>query len=957
MYTALILILVALALWLLISGIQNNKRSRTVLGVATGIFTYLFFWLMDFWGEMLWFRSIGFPERFWTFELYKYGFMLGGFILAFVIVYLMCFSLKSNARKLRTGASVAGGLAGALWGFSNWDTYLKFMNRANAGIEDPVFDLDAGFYLFTLPFLDTIIVLLASLTLIAVIASIIGGFSLRKENNSYTIRQQNSEQGKSTYHSLSFSAGIFLLVMALMKYLDKYHLMYSDYGVVSGPGWTDIHVRLPAIYAINILTVVAGFAVMIPSLQRWAGRFPGVFRDQVKSRRLSRLIIIYATTFLIWFIALTVIPALFQWLKVEPNELRLEKKYIAHNIRFTQSAFALDRAEDREFPASEVFTRETYNENQTIFNNVRLWDYRALDAVYKQFQEIRLYYEFSDVDVDRYHIDDLYSQVMISAREMELRNLPPQSQTFVNKRFKYTHGYGITLTNVSEFTENGLPNLLVKDIPPKSKYESLEVEQPRLYFGELTRDHVIANSKEEEFDYPKGEENAYNRYSGQGGVEISNFWRKFLFGWKFDGTRLLFSGYPTEESRILFHRQIRDRVKTIAPFLNLDDDPYITLINGRLYWILDAYTSSSFFPYSEAFSAREDIEYRKGERRHILETGAGWQLHGKNYLRNSVKAFIDAYTGEVELYIFDEQDPIIRVWNKIIPGVFRSREALPDDFMGHVRYPADFLLVQGLVYAKYHMTDPTVFYNQEDLWIRATEKYYGSVQAVEPYYVMWEPPETADPEFILMLPFTPKNRQVVIGWIAGMCDMENYGRFLAYKFPKEKRILGPQQVETKIDQDRFLSGQLTLWDQRGSNVIRGNVLAIPVDSTIIYVEPIYLKAETAAYPELRLVAVMHNDNLSYAETFEEAIRGLFGEGAPGETERPADVTEPAVMEGTTETLINRASQAFDDYIRATGNKNWDQASRALQELDEALKKLSEKRTAESNNGNMPEHNK
>ncbi len=938
MYVVLLLILIALSVWLLQDGIRNHRKGRLAGGIALGILTFLFFWLMSFWSEMLWFNSIGFPERFWTFRLARYGFMIGGFIIGALIIYGITFSLKGQKKKknFRWGSTLLGGIIASFWGNANWAVYLKFINGETTGVTDPFLDKDVGFYLFTLPFLDSLYFLLLLLVVITLGASLTGSFRFVKSGENYTISTRDDEQenhGKSNYGSLYLSAALFLLLMAFLKYLHRFHLMYSDYGVVNGPGWTDINVRLVVFNIIIVITIIAAVALFVPAIRQKAAYFSGM-KNQVKNNRISGLGAIYAITFLLWFVGLTIIPQLFQWLKVEPNELRLEEKYIVHNIAFTNKAFGLDKMEEREFPAREVFNENIYKDNLNIFNNVRLWDYRALDAVYKQFQEIRLYYEFYDVDIDRYHINDDYRQVMISAREMEQRNLPKQSKTFVNKRFKYTHGFGITLINVSEFTENGLPNLLVKDIPPKSNYKSLEVEQPRIYYGELTREHVIVGSEEEEFDYPKGEENEYFRYNGEGGVLISNFWRKFLFAWKFDGTRLLFSGYPTENSRIMFHRQIRERIKNIAPFLYLDNDPYVTLINGQIYWIMDAYTASSYYPYSESLGSIEKTQYKQDGNIQQPQSASLNHLHGKNYVRNSVKVFVNAFTGKVELYIFDEKDPIINVWNKILPKLFKKKESIPDEYMRHVRYPVDFLLLQGLVYAKYHMTDPTVFYNQEDLWIRATEKYYGSVQAVEPYYVMWELPETNKQEYILMLPFTPKNRQVAIGWIAGMCDMENYGRFLAYQFPKEKRVLGPQQVETKIDQDSFLSGQLSLWDQRGSRVIRGNVLAIPVDQTIIYVEPIYLQAETAAYPELRLVAVMHNDKLSYAEDFETAIRGLF-------METEAAIEAAPASQQTMEQLIQRAKTAFDNYIEATGNRDYQQVSRSLEELEKTLNELSD----------------
>ncbi len=484
--------------------------------------------------------------------------------------------------------------------------------------------------------------------------------------------------------------------------------------------------------------------------------------------------------------------------------------------------------------------------------------------------------------------------------------------------------------------------MLVKDIPPISEYPSLEVKQPQIYYGELTNTPVVVNSKEKEFDYPSGEDNIYTRYNGKGGVRISNFWRKFLFGWKFDGTNFLFSDYPTDQSRIMFHRQIRERVQELAPFLQFDKDAYIVLADGKLYWILDAYTTSDYFPYSQPFSSNENIGYQSGKSDRNLNSSVAGDLNGMNYIRNSVKAIVNAYDGSVDFYVMDTNDPIIKVWEKIFPELFKSEDEMPKDLLSHIRYPIDMLLVQGLVYEKYHMTDPTVFYNQEDLWVRATEKYYNSVQPVEPYYIMWQLPDSEKTQFVLILPFTPKNRQVLIGWIAAMCDPPNYGRFLAYQFPKDKMILGPQQVETKIDQDSFLSGQLTLWDQRGSNVIRGNVLAIPVNETVFYVEPIYLQAETAAYPELRLVIVMHGDNLSYAKSFDEALSGLFAE----ETGKPVSVNSLPMKAGvenevsTIKQQIQQANEAFNEYLKLSGQKKFTEAAQQLEKLQQILENLS-----------------
>jgi hypothetical protein len=448
----------------------------------------------------------------------------------------------------------------------------------------------------------------------------------------------------------------------------------------------------------------------------------------------------------------------------------------------------------------------------------------------------------------------------------------------------------------------------------------------------------VVNSATEEFDYPSGDENQYVHYQGTGGVPISSVWRKFLFGWKFDGTRFFFSSYPRPESRIMFHRQIRERVQQLAPFLEFDADPYVVLAQGRLQWIIDGYTTSQRYPYSEPFTSTQDTEYRDGSLSRAMRRTVGRGLGSINYIRNSVKAVVDAYSGDVSLYVYETDDPLIQVYQGIFPELFREREEMPEALRSHVRYPEGMLLAQGLVYAKYHMEDPTVFYNQEDLWVRATEKYYGGVQPVEPYYIMWKHPEAQEAEFTLILPFTPKNRQVLIGWIAGLCDGENYGEFLAYRFPKERRILGPQQVETKIDQDSFLSGQLTLWDQRGSNVIRGNVLAIPVGETLVYVEPIYLQSETSAYPELRLVAVMHNDNLSYAETFDEALRGLF---QPGAVQPAQALAAPGGEAAPLGRLIDDAQAAFQDYLSHLGEGRFQDAAGALERLSQLLERLVE----------------
>jgi hypothetical protein len=938
MYTLLYIILVGIAVVIAYSGIKNKKRGSIIAGVTFGLLTVLFFWFMNFWGEKLWFDQNTYINRFWTEWATKFILLFAGLVIGGLVVYLLTFSLPREKRYQRLIAVLFGALLTGIWWFSRWDLLLKYTNRLPTEITDPILNQQAGFYLFTLPFLNALYSNLLILMIISLAANLVSVLQPSDDQRSISFRS-----GSNGYKSTFVAVAMLFIILAIGKYLNRFELLYSDLGVVSGPGWTDANIRLPFLFVTGIITLLFGLLLLLSSFRTWLQK---VFTRKNRPSQPVAVLIGSASIFGVWIILLGIVPFLFQWLKVEPNEITVERPYIENNIEYTRIGFDLEKVEENEFPASEEFNRQMVQNNQNLFSNIRLWDYRALDAVFKQFQEIRLYYEFSDVDIDRYHIDGDYREVMISAREMEVSNLPPNSQTFVNKRFKYTHGYGAVLTKVNEFTPEGLPNLLIRDIPPITQYQSLEIDRPEIYYGELTENHVIVNSEEEEFDYPSGENNIYTRYKGNGGVPISNFWRKFLYGWKFDGTKLLLSGYPTRESRIMMHRDIKERVNTLAPFLFYDDDPYIVLANGELYWIIDAYTTSNKFPYSEPFASVEQQEVQQLNYDRSMHQQTKAHLRGKNYIRNSVKVVVNAYSGQTNFYTFEDDDPIINVYDKIFPELFTDKSEMPSALRKHVRYPIDMLLVQGLVYAKYHMTDPTVFYNQEDLWVRATEKYYNNVQPVEPYYIMWEPPGTNEMEFILMLPFTPKNKQVMIGWIAGMCDNDNYGRFLAYKFPKEKRVLGPQQVETKIDQDSFLSGQLTLWDQRGSNVIRGNVLAIPIDETIIYVEPIYLQSETAAYPELRLVAIMHGDNLSYAENFEDALQGLFTGEPPARQEgaRATGITGDETMQE----MIGRANDAFENYLQYMQQKQFEDAASALRELESTLNRLSKQEDSQTN---------
>jgi hypothetical protein len=930
--------------WILRSGVIRRSRSRIAGGVVVVAASLLFFSLLSFLGEMYWFEAAGYASRFWRMVGARLGTVFLFATVAGAGAGLLGGTVLGIAhRLLLRSAVVASGVAGALLGLGSWDELLLFLNRVDTGVIEPILGHDAGFYLFVLPLLNRGFALLVIVAIVVVAVALLAAVVPQQGGVIQLPGQTIAARVGLIARPLQRASLPLAAVAALGMLLARYHLLYSEWGVVAGPGWTDVHVRLPAYGLVAILTLILGAAPLVPGL---AGRLALVLRWSGQGLEFGALATAWLAIAAIWLFALVLVPNLVQFLVVEPNEISFEKPYIAHNIDFTRRGFRLHEVEERQFPAAEELTREVVRDSQHLLSEARLWDVRALDAVYRQFQEIRLYYAFHDVDIDRYVLGDRYRQVMVSARELEQRNLSPQSQTFVNKRFKYTHGYGLTLATVRDFTPDGLPNLLVKDIPPQTEMPELRVERPQIYYGELTGDPVIVNSREPEFDHPSGDENVSTVYSGTGGVRLENLWRKFVLGWRFDGTQFFFSNYMTPETRILFHRRVQDRVATLAPFLELDEDPYIVIENGRLYWILDAYTTSSRYPYSEPFAGREQIEYGPDHQREQWVGRVTSRLRGANYVRNSVKVVVDAYDGTTTLYAFDSEDPVLRAWRGAFPGLFRDAAGMSAGLRSHVRYPDGFLLAQGLVYAKYHMADPEVFYNQEDLWVRATEKYYSRVQPVEPYYVMWQLPGSEKAEFVAMLPFTPKNRQVMIGWIAGMCDGDNYGRFVAYKFPKEKRVLGPQQVETKIDQDRFLSGQLTLWDQRGSSVIRGNVIAIPIGDTLLYVEPIYLQAETAAYPELRLVVVMHGDNLSYAETFEAALEGLFDD-APESTEAQTQTTHgPASLSE----LAHSANEVFERYVRLQGEGRFSEAGSELERLRLILRSIDSRAERDESEG-------
>ncbi|MFO8060256.1 MAG: UPF0182 family protein, partial [Bacillota bacterium] len=678
-----------------------------------------------------------------------------------------------------------------------------------------------------------------------------------------------------------------------------YHLVYSPRGVAFGASYTDIHAQLPVFRVMSILAVLSALVAL------W----------YIRARDIRWL---YAAVgiMLIGSLALgTGYPAIIQRLVVAPNEITRETRFIEYNIANTRAAFGLDRVEEREFPATETLTWDDLEENMETLENVRLWDWRPLLASYRQLHTIRAYYEFPDADVDRYVIDDRYQQVLIAARELDYDRVPG-AETWVNKRLQYTHGHGVVMSPAAQFTEEGLPVMYIRDIPPVSEVD-IEVTNPAIYFGEMTTEYVIANTERPELHYPMGATNVYTHYDGRGGVLVEGLGRRSLFALRFSDYNFLLSGSITPESRVMYYRHIGQRVRRLAPFLRYDDDPYVILSRdeGRMFWIQDAYTVTSRYPYSEPYQ------------------------HQFNYIRNSVKIVVDAYNGDVTFYVFDEEDPLIQTYSAIFPDLFRPREDMPEELQAHVRYPEGLFGPQMDMYRTYHMQDPVVFYNKEDLWEYPEEVFAGQPARMDPYYLLMSLPgsDSQEQEFILMSPFTPSQRDVMISWVAGRSDGDRYGDLLVYKMPKGKTVLGPRQIEARIDQNAQISELFTLWGQAGSRVIRGNLMAIPIDDSILYVEPVYLEAADTALPELRRVIAAYGNRVAMGRDLNETIEILFGVRPPV-TEEPG---EGVVIPGTEMELIGRAWDLFQRAQDAVRNGQWARYGELMSQLEELLERLAE----------------
>ncbi|MFZ0771874.1 MAG: UPF0182 family protein [Candidatus Sulfotelmatobacter sp.] len=926
---------------------RRRRRFLVILAVLAVIF-FAGRTTLSYYVDVLWFGSLGYADVFWkTLSLQSEVFtaftaatflILFGSFLALKRAHLpdlpdghtiliggqpVKLPVEPVLRLIALGVSLAIALATGAAMIGEWPTLALFWYapRAAGNVIDPIFGKPLNFFLFTLPAWQLIAGWLLTL---AVITCALAGFFILITGGARVLSGRLSRHVTLPWRGLSITFAFLLLILAMRVYLGRFEQLFEDHTIFGGVTYTDAHVTLTGMLVVCAALVLGAAIAAVNAVRAPRGRW-------LVAAILPAAVCYVAVQVAGWYVSS---------FKVKPNELVREKPYIVYNTDLTRQAYGLNRVSQREFPAETTVEAAEPANNQATLQNIRLWDWHALQDTLRQIQEIRTYYDFPDIDIDRYDIDGTTREVMLAARELNVEKLPESSRNWINEKLIYTHGYGITMNPVNGFTTEGLPTLMLSNMPVQSTVRGLTVTRPEIYFGELTNTDVYVKTRQKEFNYPQGESNNLTSYEGNGGILLGGFLRRMILALDQDDlAKLPFSDDVNKESRLLMRRNIRDRVSALAPFLTYDPDAYIVLgDDGRLSWIMDAFTVSDSYPYS--------THYRLDN-------------NSINYMRNSVKVVIDAYDGTATFYVFDTEDPIIAAYRRIFPSLFKDASAMPPDLRKHVRYPELLLKLQAEVYGLYHMTDPEAFYNREDLWTVATEVGMGTggeqqTQAMQPNFVLMKLPGESGEEFAEILPFTPANRNNLIGWIAGRSDGAQYGTSVVYNFPKTKLVDGPLQIEARIDQNAQLSGQLTLWNQQGSHVRRGALLVIPTGRALLYAEPIYLQAERSPMPELRLVVLALQDKLAYGPTFESAMASLFGgtvssltaptttaAAVPAESARSTQPTASSAQPAADlNALIAEAAKDLADYQRLTAEGKLGEAGQKLEELKRALDKLN-----------------
>lgn len=865
--------------------------------------------------DWLWFREVGYPTVFFV-RLMAQVEAGGLFVLIFLCIVavnlFLALRMSGNAddsipgnqfqksfgtidkirlKRLIKVLSLILSVFAWFYGISQWENLLLFFHALPFHLSDPLFNRDISFYVFQLPFLKQIYGWTLTIFCLTILATAI----LYLARGAFTLSPPAIFRAtvKARRHLFILIALLFFLI-CFGFWLNLSNLLVVKRGVVYGAGYTDATTQIWVLYLLMLLSILTGLSFIFLTFRRdW--RPPAIIV-------LSFLVAL--------FVGRSIYPEFIQKFKVIPNEIVLERPYLERNIKYTRLAYGLEKIQTEDFPAQESLTLKDLKQNDPTIKNIRLWDYAPLLQTYSQLQEIRTYYKFLGVDNDRYLIDGEYQQVMLSPRDLSYAALP--SRTWVNEHLTYTHGYGAVVSPVNRISREGLPNFFIKDIPPVSSTD-LRIVRPELYYSETETDYIFVRTKRPEFDYPVGDKNVYARYEGRGGVPLS-FLKKLLFAFHFQSFTILLSDDIAAGSRIMYYRNIKDRVSQIAPFALLDADPYLVISpGGKLLWIIDGYTTTDRFPYAEPAS----------------DLG--------NYIRNSLKAVVDAYDGSVQLYISAPQDPIIQTYSRIFPGVFKDMEEMPQGIRNHVRYPPGLLSIQAHMYRTYHMQDPQVFYNKEDLWTVPMATTGEGEREMRPYYTIMKLPDENREEFILLLPFTPSKKDNMSAWMAARCDAPNYGKLIVYNFPKQRIVYGPRQIVARINQDPTISGQLSLWNQRGSQVIPGSLLAIPIEKSILYVQSLYLAAEKGQLPELKRVIVAYGNTIVMEENLETALQRIFG----GELKQEKTATSEGLgrIELTAKPEKQAAAAALAHYRKAQEflrRGNWAGYGEELKKLEDIL---------------------
>lgn len=928
------------------------------------IIVALFLLLINFITDWLWFKEMGYVSVFFKQLFTELQVGIPVFVILTIIVNIYLKKLKkgyfakidsheeTDMKKLNRQTniiSVVFGVIAAFYAISNlWFEILKFANSTDFDITDPLFNLDISFYIFKLDFLKQLNEMLIGAVLMIIVVTVIYYAILMtvhtpdvfKEEEAEPINDQERYGGSSNPFEgmgadnpfgkvfeafgrktqpkpkkqlddnnfkqllniasgqISFLGVVFFVMVGVNFFLKQFDLLHVHTGAVYGAGFTDVNVTLWVYRALVVLSLFGAVTVV----------------HHIRKKQFKKILTVPVIMIIVGVVGIGA-SYLVQNFVVSPDEISKESKYLERNIKYTQYAYELDDVSVKSFAADNNLTSEDIRANSETVDNIRINDYEPVNTFYNQTQSIRQYYKFNDVDVDRYMVNGKYTQTYMSMREIDESKV---KDTWLNRHLKYTHGYGVALSRVDAVTASGQPDVMIKNIPPESKVDEIQIDRPEIYFGELSNDYIMVNTSEDEFDYPSGDSNEYSQYEGSAGIKM-NLLNRVMFAIRERSLKILVSSNIKSDSKIIINRNVTERVSKIMPYLQYEDDPYSVVADGKLYWMLDAYTTSSYYPYSEPYTGK---------------------VGGDNYIRNSVKVVVDAYNGDVSFYVVDETDPIAKTFQKIYPQLFKSVDKMPESLKSHIRYPNALFAIQAGIYSRYHMEDVKVFYQSEDEWDIANEIYGTEQQQMSPNYYIVKLPGEESAEFINSIPYTPKSKQNMTALMVARNDGENYGDLVVYRFPKSKTVYGPMQIEAQINQNTEISSDFTLWSSRGSSYKRGNLFVIPIESSLLYVEPVYLEASNSAIPEVKRVIVAYGDKIAYKTTLGEALESLFGEGT-GASGTTSSAGNTGTSGGTTKAdWIKEASDAYDNAQDALKSGDWAKYGEYMEDLENALNKLS-----------------